>query len=109
MRYKRISYNLNVMRQSVCLVINPITVYGFDALFSCTPVDRASDSMMVPTLSSSFLLVGTGAFFCCLVHQGSTDSGASDFQWWCLTDQGSPSVMQHIVSVEPWSLLLHSY
>ena len=26
MRYKRISYNLNVMRQSACLVINPITV-----------------------------------------------------------------------------------
>ena len=27
----------------------------------------------------------------------------------CLTDQGSPSVMQHIVSVESSSLLLHSY
>ena len=26
-----------------------------------------------------------------------------------LTDQGSPSVMQHIVSVESSSLLLHSY
>ena len=26
MRYKRIGYNLNVMRQSACLVINPITV-----------------------------------------------------------------------------------
>ena len=25
MRYKRIGYNLNVMRQSACLVINPIT------------------------------------------------------------------------------------
>ena len=24
MRYKRIGYNLNVMRQSACLVINPI-------------------------------------------------------------------------------------
>ena len=59
-RYKRIGYNLNVMRQSACLVINPITV-------------------------------------------------ASDFQWCCLTDQGSPSVMQHIASVESSSLLLHSY
>ena len=49
MRYKRISYNLNVMRQSACLVINPITVDGFAALFNCTPVDRASDSMMAPT------------------------------------------------------------
>ena len=49
MRYKRIGYNLNVMRQSVCLVINPITVDGYAALFNCTPVDRASDSMMAPT------------------------------------------------------------
>ena len=49
MRYKRIGYILNVMRQSACLVINPITVDGYAALFYCTPVDRASDSMMAPT------------------------------------------------------------
>ena len=48
-RHKRIGYNLNVMRQSACLVINPITVDNFAALFKCTPVDRAPDSMMVPT------------------------------------------------------------
>ena len=49
MRYKRIGYNLNVMRQSACLVFNPITVGGYAALFNFTPVDRASDSMMAPT------------------------------------------------------------
>ena len=49
MRYKHIGYNLNVMRQSACLVINQITVDGYDTLFNCTPVDRASDSMMAPT------------------------------------------------------------
>ena len=49
MRYQLIGYNLNVMRQSVCLVINPITVDGYAALFNCTPVDRASDTMMAPT------------------------------------------------------------
>ena len=49
MRYKRIGYNLNVMRQSACLVINPITVDGYATLFNCTPVDLASDSMMVST------------------------------------------------------------
>ena len=49
MRYKRISFNLNVMRQSACLVINPTTVDGYAALFNCTPVDRASDSMIAPT------------------------------------------------------------
>ena len=48
-RYKRIDYNLNVMRKSACLVINPITVDNFAALFNCTLVDRASDSMMAPT------------------------------------------------------------
>ena len=49
MRYKRIGYNLNVMRQYACLVINPIKVDGNAELFNCTPVDRASDSMMTPT------------------------------------------------------------
>ena len=32
MRYKRIGYNLNVMRQSACLVINPITVDGYSLI-----------------------------------------------------------------------------
>ena len=48
-RHKLIGYDLNVMRQSACLVIIPITADNFDALFNCTPVDRASDSMMAPT------------------------------------------------------------
>ena len=46
-RYKRIGYNLNAMRQSACLVINPITVDA--VLFNCTSVDLASDSVMAPT------------------------------------------------------------
>ena len=49
MRYKRIGYNLNVLRQSDYLVINPFTVDGYAALFNCTPVDRASDSLIAPT------------------------------------------------------------
>ena len=49
MRHKRIGYNLNVMRQSACLVINPITGDGYAALFNCTLVDRASDTMMALT------------------------------------------------------------
>ena len=52
--HKRIGYDLNVMRQSACLVINPITVDNVAVLFNCTPVDRASDSMMAPTESYSF-------------------------------------------------------
>ena len=48
-RYKRIGYNINIMRQSACLVFNPITVNNFASLFNCAPVGRASDSMMAPT------------------------------------------------------------
>ena len=48
-RHKRIGYDLNVIRQFACLVINPITFDNFAALFNCTPVHRASDSMMAPT------------------------------------------------------------
>ena len=48
-RHKRIGYNLNTMRQSACLVINPITVDNCAALFNSTPVDRESDYMMAPT------------------------------------------------------------
>ena len=48
-RYRRIGYNLNVMRQFACLVFNPIMVDNYAAFFNCTPVGRASDSMMAPT------------------------------------------------------------
>ena len=48
-RYKRIGYNINIMRQSACLVFNPVTVNNFASLFNCTPVGRASDSVMAPT------------------------------------------------------------
>ena len=45
------------MRQSACLVINPITVNNFAALFNCAPVDRAPDSSDFPNLKL-FILVG---------------------------------------------------
>ena len=48
-RYRRIGYNFNVLRQSACLVFNPITVDNYAAFFNCTPMGRASDSMMAPT------------------------------------------------------------
>ena len=35
-RQKRIGCDLNVMPQSACLVINPITVDNFAALFNCS-------------------------------------------------------------------------
>ena len=47
--YKKIGYNINVLQQTACLVVNPITVGNFAFLFNCTPVGRTLDSMMVPT------------------------------------------------------------
>ena len=44
-RFKRAGYSLDIMRQTACLVFNPIMVEGYAALFSCTAVIQASDSM----------------------------------------------------------------
>ena len=48
-RYIRVGYNLDIMRQSACLVLNPITVYSYGFLFNCTTVGHASDSMTALT------------------------------------------------------------
>ena len=45
-RYIRVGYNLDIMRQSACLVLNQITVYGYGFLFNCTTVGQVSDSVM---------------------------------------------------------------
>ena len=47
--YIKIGYNIYVLQQTACLVVNPITVGNFAFLFNCTPVGRTSDSMTVPT------------------------------------------------------------
>ena len=44
-RYKRIGYSLDIMRQTACLVVNPIIVDGYASLFNCMTAVRASDSM----------------------------------------------------------------
>ena len=105
MRCKRIGYNLNVMRQSACLVINPITVDGYAALLNCTPVDRASDSIMARPKAIHFSRLGPE------LSSVAWSTGAQLIIFFCLRfsvvlfdrpgkDQGSPYVMQHIVSVE---------
>ena len=48
-RFKRGVYSLDIMWQTACLVFNPITVEGYAALFSCTVVVQASDSMTAST------------------------------------------------------------
>ena len=37
LRYKMIGCNINVIRQTACLVVNPIMVNNFASLFNCTP------------------------------------------------------------------------
>ena len=44
-RYKRIGYNLDNLRQTACLVVNPIIVDGYASLFNCTTVVGVLDSM----------------------------------------------------------------
>ena len=44
-RFKRAGYSLDIMRQTACLVFNPIMVEGYAALFSFTAVVQASASM----------------------------------------------------------------
>ena len=48
-RYIRVGYNLDIMRQSACLVLKPITVYSYGFLFNGTTVGQASDSMTALT------------------------------------------------------------
>ena len=43
--FKRAGYTLDIMRQTACLVFNPIMVEGYAAPFSCTVVIQASNSM----------------------------------------------------------------
>ena len=38
-RYKKIGYNIDVLRKTACLVVNPIKINNFD----CTTVGRPSD------------------------------------------------------------------
>ena len=47
--YKKIGYNINVLQQTACLVVNPIMVGNFAFLFNGTLVGQTSDSMTVPT------------------------------------------------------------
>ena len=45
--YKKIGYNIKVLQQIACLVVNPITVSNFAFLLNCTLGDQTSDSMVL--------------------------------------------------------------
>ena len=48
LRYIKIEYSLNAIRQTACMVVNLITVNHFTSSFGCTPAGRASVSMATP-------------------------------------------------------------
>ena len=95
MRYKRIGYSLNVMRQSACLVMNPIMVDSFAALFHLHAGGSSIRLYDGPDLKL-FILVGWDRSFRLLLGPPGLNwcsSFASDFQWWCLTVFGFPAVL----------------
>ena len=46
-RYKKIGYNINVMRQTACFVVNPIKVNGFTYLFNGRSDFRLNDGTIL--------------------------------------------------------------
>ena len=46
--YKKIGYNINVLQQTACLVVNPITDGNFAFLYNYMPVGQTSNSTKVP-------------------------------------------------------------
>ena len=44
-RFKKVGYNVDIIRQTECLVFNQIMVEGFVALLCCTAMALASDTM----------------------------------------------------------------
>ena len=46
-RYKKIGYNIDALRQIACLVVNPIKVYNFAYLFDCTTGLRQNDGIIL--------------------------------------------------------------
>ena len=86
---------LNVIRQSICLLINPLRVNNFAALFNCTPEDGASDFMLTPTCCYVFQLTRTGAFSSVAWYTGAQLKNffCLDFQCCCLTPHVSPRLV----------------
>ena len=97
-RYKRIGYNINIMRQSACLVFNPITVNNFASRWvgrqtQWWPRHKAIYfSWFGPELFC--LLLGPPGFNCWF-------SSAPVFQWCCSTPKGSPGVGRNTILSSP--------
>ena len=70
--YKRIGYNINILRQSACLVVNPITVNKFASLLFARRWVGRQTQWWPRHKAIYFSWLGRSLFVCCSVHQGST-------------------------------------
>ena len=52
------SDSLDIMRQTACLVVNPIIVDSYASLFNCTTAVRASDSLMASAVWDWRIVLG---------------------------------------------------
>ena len=89
-RYKRIGYNINIMRQSACLVVNPITVNNVASLFHCRWVGR--QTQWWPRHKAIYFSWLGPELFCLLLGPPGLNcwfSFAPVFQWCCSTPQRS--------------------
>ena len=100
-RYKRIGYNMNVMRQTACLVVN-----NFADLFICMPVGQAS--RLNDCSSIKQLKVGWVLMIC--LWSGPPGFNCSDF---CCSSVSElvccwVLVLFHL-SDEPWWITVHLF
>ena len=81
LRYIKYGYNINVIWQTACMEVNPVTANNFAFIFGCTPVCRASGFGIIvllhvhrlvnrqnphvePSESSHFILILEKYIFC---------------------------------------------
>ena len=55
--YKSVGHIMDIVRQSACLVVNPITVDSYGLLFHCTTVGQTSDLKKALTVGWCLMLV----------------------------------------------------
>ena len=48
-RFKEIGYNMNILLQTACMIVNPIMVDNFASLINCVAVGRSSAKMTTPS------------------------------------------------------------
>ena len=59
-KFHMIGYNINILQQTACLVVNPITITNFAFLLNCTLTGLTSDSMTVLTFKTYLWMKGLG-------------------------------------------------